>query len=176
MILNSNFVLKHTAWTKLKDLYPVQGSITAPKILIFKRLIDLFIVCLTIGVKIGERVPNDSVDEIASINSKTYNDPINDDLKKTLDFILKIIILTSDLKELEKLTQEQKEELAFSADYALENFNAANVMCEFANAGAIKISELITDNDITTIFELLEYIKELQNETLPEFDIFTLLE
>ena len=173
MILNSNFSLKHSIWNELQDLYPVQNG-PKPKIALFPRLIDLFILACAIGMKNETRVPNDVSEEVTGVNSKTYNDPANDDLKKMLDFLLKIMILTLNVPELEKYDRAEKEKLAFAADYNIDKFNAANILCEYANFGAIKISELITSQDTETISNILDYIDELKVETmvLPDIDDF----
>lgn len=174
MLLNSNFVLKHSAWLKMRELYPAQGE-TKPKIALFPRLIDLFIVACTIGMRNSERVPNDMSDDVAAeINSKTYNDPVNDDIKRTLDYLLKILILTMDIPELDKYDRSTKEKLAFAADFNVEKFNAASILCEYANAGVLKIAELITDQDTETLNNIVSYITDLKNsnESLPDIDDF----
>lgn len=173
MILNSNLSFKHSAWLKMQELYPVQGR-PKPKIALFPRLIDLFIVACTIGMKLGERVANDSSDEIASVNSKTYNDPVNDDIKRTLDYLLKVLILTMDIPELSNCDRSTKEKLAFAADFNLDKFNAASVLCEYANAGVIKMADLITEQDTETINKIITYLDELKNSTvsLPDIDDF----
>lgn len=173
MIMNSNLIFKHTVWEKMKDLYPAQGS-SKPKIALFPRLIDVFIVACTIGLQKNQRIENDTNEEISSVNSKTYNDPINDDLKKTLDFLLKILILTMNAPELAFCDTNEKEKLAFSSDYSIEKFNPASILVEYANYGAIELSKLITLQDTETIDNILSYITELKNtETiLPDIDEF----
>lgn len=173
MVFNSNLSLKHTVWQKMQDLYPVQGGMK-PKIALFPRLIDLFIVACSIGMKNDERVPNDTSEEIASVNSKTYNDPVNDDLKKTLDYLLKILILTMDIDELKNYDRITKEKLAFSSDFDIDKFNPASILCEYANAGAIKLASLITEQDTETIEKIFEYINTLKNSTavLPDIEDF----
>ncbi len=173
MILNSNLSFKHSAWEKMKELYPVQGG-PKPKIGLFPRLIDLFIVACTIGMKLETRTENDLQEEVSEVNSKTYNDPANDDLKRTLDYLLKILILTMNLDELKNVNRETKEKLAFSSDYSIEKFNAANILCEYANTGVIKLSELMTEQDTETIDNIINYITDLQNgeQALPDYDEF----
>lgn len=173
MILNSNLSLKHSAWYKMQDLYPVQGG-PKPKVGLFPRLIDLFIVACTIGMKLNKRVPNDQTEEITGINSKTYNDPINDDLKRILDYLLKMLILTMDVPELKNVDTTTKQKLAFSSEYNVEKFNAASILCEYANAGVIELCNLIGSSDTETIDNIITYIKELRvnSEVLPDVDEF----
>lgn len=173
MILNSNLSFKHSAWLKMQELYPVQGG-PKPKIAIFPRLIDLFIVACSIGMKNNERVENDGSEELASVNSKTYNDPINDDIKRTLDYLLKILILTMDIPELKDYDRSTKEKLAFSSDFVVDKFNAASVLCEYANAGVVKLESLITEQDTETISNIVTYLEDLKNSTqvLPDIDDF----
>ena len=173
MIMNSNLILKHSIWEKMQELYPVQGG-QKPRIALFPRLIDLYIFACTIGMHDGIRTPNDLNDEIASINSKTYNDPSNDDLKRTLDFLLKILVLTMDVPELKNCTRSEKEQLAFSADKTIDKFNAASILSEYANYGATKIYEIITNSDTESISNISDYVRELKdaNIELPDIDYF----
>jgi len=173
MILNSNIVLKHSIWYKMQDLYPVQNG-PKPKIALFPRLIDAFIVACTIGMKANTRIENDEKEEVASVNSKTYNDPVNDDIKRTMDYMLKILILTMDLPELSGVSRNDKEKLAFASDFNIDKFNPINIMTEYANYGATKLVELMTDQDTETINNIIEYLDslKLENEILPDIDDF----
>jgi len=175
MILNSNLSFKHSVWEKMQDLYPVQSG-PKPKIGLFPRLIDLFIVACTIGIKLNLRTKNDLTEEIAGVNSKTYNDPANDDLKRILDYLLKIVILTMDLPELSQYDRNTKEKLAFAADFTIEKFNLANILCEYANTGVIELEKLITDNDTESIDNIIKYISNLQLQSidLPDIDDFSI--
>lgn len=173
MILNSNISLKHSIWYKMQELYPVQNG-PKPKIGVFPRLIDAFIVACSIGMHDNVRVENDEKEEVTSVNSKTYNDPANDDIKRVMDYMLKILILTLDVTELSGVKREDKEKLAFASDYTIDKFNPINIMCEYANYGAKKLAELVTEQDTETINNIINYLESLKNENdiLPDIDDF----
>ena len=95
-----------------------------------------------------------------------------------MDYMLKILILTMDLPELSGVSRNDKEKLAFASDFNIEKFNPINIMTEYANYGATKLVELMTDQDTETINNIIEYLNslKLENDILPDIDDFGTIE
>ncbi len=187
MIITAPLSLKHTIWERAKEICKIQSELTS-KTEIFDRLVDLFICACTVGIQKGERIENDTKEEIHSISHKVINDPNNTNLVEIFDFLTKIVILTCDEPELNSLNDKEKQKLAFDGFNDLEenevenglfNLNKSklqifNILCTYANYGLTKILENSTNHTLELLDNIYSSMYDLskENDELPDLEEF----
>jgi len=154
MILTSDINLYNSIWEsaerKLKD-----------EMGLFDRLIDIFVVACSIGIKEDKFIDDTDTGGIVvkSIGRNTYQSLNNTDLKDILDYMLQIAIINSKYLSFDK---DERLKLAFDPDYKIEKFSPASFLVGFANYGIGKIMKTVkSDSTIVAIGELFSFFTEL---------------
>lgn len=188
MKISSALSLKHSNWSRAKEICNIQGEPTS-KTEIFHRLVDLFIVSCTLGIQDGIRIDNDNQEELHSVSHKVINDPNNSNLVEVFDYLTKIIILTTDEPELKELTNKEKEKLAFDdikleddrkkvldgkIDFQKFKLKICNILCSYANYGLGKILELYSSHNLELLLNIYEEVgnREKKLDEIPDLEQF----
>ena len=159
MILSSDLILNDPLWEKAQDVLMGQLGL-------FDRLIDVFLVACSIGIKNDSQIKNDEIEfplaQPKSIGRNTYLSGINSDLNDTLHMMLENAIITS--KHLD-FDMDERLRLAFNPDHENKKFSPANFLVAFANYGIKEIFDNINcDLPATTVADDLYRYLNSQRE------------
>lgn len=143
--------LKHNIWLKAFEL--------RDELVIFKRVVDVFIVALSIGVADDEIVEIEEFENPKSIGRNTLNS--NDDVKHLLTFLYQNAILSTKHISLDK---DERKKIAFNHDNIDLKYVPSNFLLPYANYGMTKIAECMTDHDIETIHNIVDLIKKYKEK------------
>ena len=159
MNLSSDLILTHPLWEKAQDdLINRLG--------IFNRLIDLFLIACSIGIRDDKQINSDDIDtplsQPRSIGRNTYLSAINTDLSDLLNLMLQNSILTSKCLNMDL---DERLKLSFNPDYENKKFSPANFLIGFANYGIVEIFDHINcDLPATTVSDdLYAYLNTLRD-------------
>lgn len=159
MILSSDLILTHPLWEKAQDdLINRLG--------IFNRLIDLFLIACSIGIREDKQINSDDIEtplsQPRSIGRNTYQSAINTDLSDLLNLMLQNSILTSKCLNMDL---DERLKLSFNPDYENKKFSPANFLIGFANYGIVEIFNNINcDLPATTVSDdLYTYLNSLRD-------------
>ena len=154
MILSSDIILYHSLWERAdKELVDDFG--------VFSRLIDIYILACSIGIKEDKIVVavKDPAIEEKNIGRNTYMSLQNTDLHDALDFMLQNALINSKTLELDS---DERLKLAFDPDYTVNKLSAASILTGFANYGIEQIYKKIdSSSPLVVIDELYKYFNEL---------------
>ena len=175
MTLSGDIILRNSLWNDAEDKLCHN--------FIFERMVDLFIVACSIGVKEDKILENDIFDDDKpkSIGRNTYLIK-NEDLTTIITFLYQNAVLNSKLIDFDNETRLR---LAFDPDFpdagSKIQFSPTAFLVKFASYGLSKIYEMQNTSDITFIADLKEmldsmllkdydaFIEELENE-INEFE------
>lgn len=165
MNISGDILLRHSLWKEVYERYCKES--------IFDRVVDLFIVACSIGIKEDKIVENDlsSDDDCISIGRNTYLVK-NEDLTTIITFLFQNAVLNSKHIDFDINTRLR---IAFDPDFpdanAKINFSPTSFLVKFATYGLTKINENYNSNDLA----LINNIKELLDTHIQE-DYSDLLE
>lgn len=157
MILNSDIILNHPLWERADNELCGQGEIG-----FFKRLIDIYILACSIGIKEDKVITEfeNPLEREKSIGRNTYQSVVNENLKVALDFMLQNAIINTKTMDLEL---DERLKLAFDPDYNISKFSPATFLTGFANYGITKIFEHIdSTSSVVALDELYHYLNGLE--------------
>lgn len=160
MRLNSDFILYHPLWEKADDLLINQHKL-------FNRLIDIFLIACSIGIKDDKQIPNEAIENQLSqpknIGRNTYQSAINTDLDDTLTLMLQNAIINSNYVSFDL---DERLKLAFNPDYDNKKFSAATTLISFANYGIEQIFKNINTDlpSMTIADDLYKYLNSLKDD------------
>lgn len=123
------------------------------KHLIFKRAVDYFVIACAIGIAADEMVESDG-EVTLTIARDTYQ--VNSDLSDIFDFMLKNALIAS--KKI-GLDPETRLNMAFDVDYVDDKISPIPFLVKFANYGAQKILEIVSEHDLKTSDDLLTLVR-----------------
>ena len=158
MELRVDIELKHPVWKEISQLVSSPES----KIGCFNRLVDLYIVACTIGIYYDSTIENNGELE-NTIGRNTYQS--NYDVSEILDFLFQNAILTTSTI---KYDVDTKLRIAFDPDYTLKDFSPIQFLTRFANYGATKILDLVSNTDTGTISSILNFLDDLISDDYEE--------
>lgn len=140
MRLSSDLMMNHPLWEKAEDVL-----INRTKL--FGRMVDIFIVACSIGIKEDKCIPNETIDDALkqpkTIGRNTYQSMGNADLSELLDYMLQNAIVTSNNLPFDT---DERLKLAFNPDYENSKFSPAGFLVSFANYGITKIFENVKED------------------------------
>jgi hypothetical protein len=156
MILNSDLILSYPLWERADDeLCGKEG------IALFNRLVDVYILACSIGIKDDKAIQNydDQLISPKSIGRNTYMSPTNTNLRDLLDFMLQNALLNSSLINFDI---DERLKLAFDPDYNVSKLSAAQFLTGFANYGIKEIFDHIdSKSSIVAVDELYKYLNSI---------------
>ena len=164
MILNSDIMLHHPLWERADAELVKKGD----NIGLFNRLIDIYIIACSIGIKDDEVVADIELplESPKAISRNTYTSITNSDLKELLEFMLQNAIINSKTIDFD---EDERIKLAFDPDYSIKNFSPTGFLTGFANYGIEKIFEEIkTDAPFIAIENVNTYLNSLVEEKYDE--------
>ncbi len=167
MVISSDFILKGEEWEKaINELYRSKNNF-------FSKQIDLFILCLAIGIMYDERKADQEFNSNREVGQIPRSVLVSPKTNNLLDVFFQIAILSTTTLD---LSDQQRMILAFKEDDNLEtedtNFSKTRFLIEYANYGVTKINPLIRNNALYSMQSLLDYlINEIRNYNI-EDDIF----
>ena len=162
MDIKGDISFKYISWDEEKIARLVYSSKNPYPTAIFGRTVDLFIVACTIGILEDKRIPNAEPKEYNSIGRNTYM--VNDDVSRIFYFMYENAILTTKTVDYDLDTRMK---LAFDSNFILEKFSPNNFLTEFSNYGIDKVFEHVTNHDIETITDIMDYLRNLVD---PEYE------
>lgn len=157
MILNSDIILTHPLWERADNELCGKDGIA-----LFKRLIDIYILACSIGIKEDKVVTEfeNPLEPSKSIGRNTYQSMINENLKQVLDFMLQNAIINSKTLSLDV---DERLRLAFDPDYNSAKISPAGFLTGFANYGIEQIFKHIDSNaSVVALDELYSYFSSLE--------------
>ena len=168
MNLSGDIILRNNLWNDAEEKLCNN--------LIFERMVDLFVVCCSIGIKDDKILDNDITDDDKpkSIGRNTYLVK-NEDLTNILTFLFQNAVLNS--KHLD-FDNETRLRLAFDPDFpdskSKIQFSPTNFLVKFASYGLNKILEAQNVNDLTFISNIKncidEYMENDYSDIIAEID------
>ena len=161
MTLTSDIILSYPLWDKADTELCSQSG----KYGFFSRLVDLFIVACSIGIREDKTITDfEPIDPPKSIGRTTYTSSINQDLSELLGFMLQNAILNS---KTINYGEDERLKLAFDPEYENKSFSPANFLIGFANYGLKDIYDHIeSEVDSIALDELNEYFMSM---TKPDY-------
>ena len=162
MLISGDISLRHTLWNEAEDKL-CNGFI-------FERLVDLFIVACSIGIKDDEIIENNMTndDNPRSIGRNTYLVK-NEDLTKIITFLFQNAILNSKHINFDNKTRLR---IAFDPDFpdGKEKINLVPTafLVKFATYGLKRLYDLYNQNDLNHIDGIKSY---LDSKILPDYSL-----
>ena len=156
MILNSDLILYHPLWEKADNLFCNKDGIG-----LFARLIDIYIVACSIGIREDKMINNieEPLESPKSIGRNTYMSMQNNDLNESLTFMLQNALINSNNFDLDI---DERLKLAFDPDYNSSKLSAANILNGFANYGIEQIFRNVTsESSLAAIDQMYKYLQSL---------------
>jgi hypothetical protein len=161
MIISGDFYLNGPVWEKLRE-----NLINKHKF--FDRIVDIFIIACSIGIAGDNQKSFEG--EIITIARDTYQ--TNNDISDAFDFMMKNAILTSNHINFDI---ETRMKMAFDSEFKISNFSPVSFLIKFANHGAEKIEEIISEHDIDTADHLIDlinnYVKDNFKDNIKEIEL-----
>ena len=160
MIISGDILLRHSLWNEAEEKL-CNGFI-------FARLVDLFIVACSIGIKEDKIIENDLSDDdrIKSIGRNTYLVK-NEDLTAIINFMFQNAVLNSKHINFDDKTRLR---IAFDPDFPEEktkiNLSPTGFLVKFATYGLKQLLDLYNQNDLTYISNLKDF---LDSKTIPDY-------
>lgn len=154
MNISGDILLRHSLWKEAYDRYCKDS--------IFDRLVDLFIVACSIGIKEDEIIENDlsSDDDCLSIGRTTYLVK-NEDLTTIVTFLFQNAVLNSKHIDFDANTRLR---IAFDPDFPDSgtkiNLSPTAFLVKFATYGLTKMDEKYLANDLALIMNLKDLLDE----------------
>lgn len=162
MILNSDFILYHPLWEKADNFLCNRDAIG-----LFGRLIDVFIVACSIGIK-EDKVLTEikyPLENPKTIGRNTYMSLQNTDLYDVLSLMLQNAIINSKTLQMDI---DERLKLAFDPEYVTK-LSPASFLIGFANYGIERIFENInSDSALVVTDELYKYFESLTDSDYEE--------
>lgn len=161
MILNSDFLLTHPLWERAdNELCSKEG------LSIFNRLVDVFIIACSIGIREDKIILDENTSTVKSIGRNTYMSPQNTDLMDTLQFMLQNALINSKTID---LSADERLRLAFDPEYTVKNLSPVNFLIGFANYGIEQIFKHIdSQSSLVALDELYKYFSSLEEKKYDE--------
>ena len=156
MVLSGDIILRHSLWNDAEEKLCSN--------LIFERMVDLFIVACTIGIKEDKVLENDINDDekVKSIGRSTYLMK-NEDLTTIITFLYQNAVLNSKLIDYDNETRLR---LAFDPDFpdskSKIQFSPTNFLVKFANYGLSKLLETQNTSDLSFISGIKELLDDME--------------
>lgn len=162
MTLNSDFILYHPLWERADNELVNKDGIG-----VFNRLIDVYVLACSIGIKDDKRSePDEPLLSPKSIARNTYTSMANTDLADLVDFLMKTAIVTTSHID---LNMDERLKLAFDPDYTVKNFSATSLLNGFANYGIEQIfNNIDSQTPIIAIEEMYSYFTSLESSKYEE--------
>lgn len=157
MQLSSDLIMNHPLWEKAEEVLIKRTKI-------FNRVIDIFIIACSIGIKEDKQIPNEDIDEdvkqTKTIGRNTYLAIGNSDLSDILNHLLQNAIISSNNLPFDI---NERLKLAFNPDYDNPKFSPANFLVSFANYGITKLFENIKEDlpDMSISDDIYSYLNTL---------------
>ena len=167
MVISSDFILRGIDWKKAID------ELCKSRNKFFSKQIDLFILCLAIGIMYDIRKSENELDSTIEAGQIPRTVLISPKTNNLLDVFFQIAILSTATLD---LSDKQRMIHAFKEDDDLENedlnFSKTKFLIEYANYGVTKIVPLIRSNELYTMQSLFDYLSnKIKNYNIEE-DIF----
>lgn len=160
MIISGDILLKHSLWNEAEDKL-CDGFI-------FSRLVDLFIVSCSIGIKEDKIIENDLSDDdkIKAIGRTTYLVK-NEDVNAIFYFMFQNAILNTKHVNFDNDTRMR---IAFDPDFPDEktkiNLSPTGLLVKFANYGLKQLLDLYNQNELIYLEKIKDY---LDSKTMPDY-------
>lgn len=157
MILNSDILLYHPLWERADNELCKEDGIG-----LFNRLIDVYILACSIGIKEDKTMVASSDDShpLKTIGRNTYMSLTNTDLRELLDFMLQNAIINSKTID---FSEDDRLKLAFDPDFSVNKFSPTSFLTGFANYGISEIFKHIdSQSSLVAVDELYKYFSLLE--------------
>lgn len=159
MTLNTDLMLYHPLWERADNELCSKDGIA-----IFNRLVDVYILACSIGIKFDKTITPASEEQLQSpktIGRNTYMSLTNSDLREALDFMLQNAVINS---KTISFSEDERLKLAFDPDYVITKFSPASFLTGFANYGIAEIFKHIdSQSSLVAIDELYKYFTLLED-------------
>ena len=157
MILNSDIILTHPLWERADQELCNRESIG-----LFKRLVDIFILACSIGIKEDQTITEfeNHLEQSKSIGRTTYQSLQNENLKALLDFMLQNAIINTKTLDIDV---DERLRLAFDPDYNIPKLSPTGFLVGFANYGITKIFEHVDSRaSLVVVNEMYDFLHSLE--------------
>lgn len=154
MNISGDIQLRHSLWKDAQERYL--------KDFIFERLVDLFIVACSIGIKEDKIIENDltSDDDCVSIGRNTYLVK-NEDLSTIITFLFQNAVLNSKHINFDSNTRLR---IAFDPDFpdanTKINLSPTSFLVKFATYGLSVLNDKYNSNDLAHVISIKDLLDE----------------